>query len=432
MTGPFRMGWAMDYPSPQNYLEPLYSTQALPPAGRTSTFYSNPEFDALVAQGNAAAEQRGGDRALQPGRGRPARGHADHPAVLRRHPVGPLRRRRRRRRGRVRSGRHLGADPRRLTRRDDSGPTSTEVGPLAAFGVPTGTMRGWTEPRPAPSRTVGTPSPPPSPTTTSAASSATSACRPRAGCSTSAAASASGCSRPWRPHPARPASASTRPRRRSTRHAPGPTARNLPDRVTFEQADASGWSGEGFDAVLCIGATHAFGGLAETLTAVRAYLRPGGRVLLGEGFWEAPPSERALRELGAEPGELPDIAGLVAQAQEAGYEPGYAHLSTAAEWDHYEWSWTGALTEWALTEAPEADRQPALELAREHRRQYLAGYRHELGFATVVLHDVSGWGPKWCAGASFARARQSTISASASARPTHSAPSTDLPGSRSL
>jgi SAM-dependent methyltransferase len=166
-------------------------------------------------------------------------------------------------------------------------------------------------------------------------------------------------------------------------------ARDLADRVVLEQADAAGWDGEGFDAVLCIGATHAFGGLAQTLAAVRRYLRPGGRVLLGEGFWEAPPSERALRELGAGPGELPDIEGLVAAAQDAGYEPGYAHLSTTAEWDHYEWSWTGALTEWALTEAPDADRPAALELAREHRRQYLAGYRRELGFATLVLIDVS-------------------------------------------
>ncbi|GAA3183503.1 class I SAM-dependent methyltransferase [Blastococcus jejuensis] len=167
-------------------------------------------------------------------------------------------------------------------------------------------------------------------------------------------------------------------------------ARNLADRATFEQADASGWSGEGFDAVLCIGATHAFGGLAATLAAVRAHLHPGGRVLLGEGYWEAPPSEAALRELGAEPGELPDIAGLVAEAQESGFEAGYAHLSTAAEWDEYEWCWTGALTEWALTEAPAEDRVAALELAREHRRQYLAGYRGELGFATVVLHDAAG------------------------------------------
>lgn len=165
-------------------------------------------------------------------------------------------------------------------------------------------------------------------------------------------------------------------------------ARGLTERIAFEQAGASGWSGEGFDAVLCIGATPAFGGLTGTLRAVRGYLRPGGRVLLGEGFWEVPPSGRALCELGAEPGELLDMAGLVAEAQAAGYEPGYAHLSSTAEWDHYEWSWTGALAEWALTEAAEAERADALELAREHRRQYLAGYRHELGFATLVLHDL--------------------------------------------
>jgi len=50
--GPFRLGWVMDYPSPQNYLEPLYSTQALAPAGSNQTFYSNPAFDSLIAEGN--------------------------------------------------------------------------------------------------------------------------------------------------------------------------------------------------------------------------------------------------------------------------------------------------------------------------------------------------------------------------------------------
>ena len=57
VTGPFRMGWSMDYPSAQNFLEPLYATDA----GANFAFYSNPEFDALVAQGNAAAT---GDEAI--------------------------------------------------------------------------------------------------------------------------------------------------------------------------------------------------------------------------------------------------------------------------------------------------------------------------------------------------------------------------------
>lgn len=51
-TGPFRLGWAFDYPSPQNYLEPLYGTSAQPPTGSNFSFYSNEEFDDLIAQGN--------------------------------------------------------------------------------------------------------------------------------------------------------------------------------------------------------------------------------------------------------------------------------------------------------------------------------------------------------------------------------------------
>jgi oligopeptide transport system substrate-binding protein len=54
MTGPFRLGWAMDYPSPQNYLEPLYSQAAIPPNGSNRVFYTNEEFDDLVQQGNSA------------------------------------------------------------------------------------------------------------------------------------------------------------------------------------------------------------------------------------------------------------------------------------------------------------------------------------------------------------------------------------------
>jgi ABC-type transport system substrate-binding protein len=56
MTGPFRLGWGMDYPSPQNFLEPLFSKAAQPPNGSNTTFYDNPEFDDLVSQGNVAED----------------------------------------------------------------------------------------------------------------------------------------------------------------------------------------------------------------------------------------------------------------------------------------------------------------------------------------------------------------------------------------
>jgi len=50
VTGPFRLGWVMDYPSPQNYLEPLHATGG----SSNNTGYSNDQVDQLIAQGNQA------------------------------------------------------------------------------------------------------------------------------------------------------------------------------------------------------------------------------------------------------------------------------------------------------------------------------------------------------------------------------------------
>ena len=51
VTGPFRLGWGQDYPSPYNFLEPLYASYNAPPVGSNNTFYNNPDFDALLASG---------------------------------------------------------------------------------------------------------------------------------------------------------------------------------------------------------------------------------------------------------------------------------------------------------------------------------------------------------------------------------------------
>ena len=60
-------------------------------------------------------------------------------------------------------------------------------------------------------------------------------------------------------------------------------------------------------------------------------------------------------------------------------------LSDAVEWDSYEWSWVGSLTEWALDNPGHPGAAEARALAREHREQWLRGYRNVLGFATLVL-----------------------------------------------
>ncbi|MEU3611343.1 ABC transporter substrate-binding protein [Streptomyces sp. NPDC006872] len=52
MSGPFRAGWQMDYPLIQNFLQPLYYTNASSNDGK----WSNEEFDKLVDQANAETD----------------------------------------------------------------------------------------------------------------------------------------------------------------------------------------------------------------------------------------------------------------------------------------------------------------------------------------------------------------------------------------
>ncbi len=52
MKGMFRNGWVMDYPSIENFMTPLYGTNA----ASNDNDYSNPEFDKLLAEGAAATD----------------------------------------------------------------------------------------------------------------------------------------------------------------------------------------------------------------------------------------------------------------------------------------------------------------------------------------------------------------------------------------
>ncbi|MFC4114665.1 SAM-dependent methyltransferase [Nonomuraea zeae] len=161
-------------------------------------------------------------------------------------------------------------------------------------------------------------------------------------------------------------------------------ARGLSGRLSLHLMPAADFTGpELYDLVLCVGATHAFGGLKETMEAVARFVKPGGLALIGEGFWARPPGAELAEAIGT----YPDLAGTVAQAESHGWRTVYAHTSDLAEWDEYEWSWTGTLARWAAANpGPEGDQ--ALAVMREHRDLWLNGYRDKLGFVTLLLQRV--------------------------------------------
>jgi len=153
--------------------------------------------------------------------------------------------------------------------------------------------------------------------------------------------------------------------------------RGLADRVTFVQHEATTWH-EPADIVVCVAASHAMGGTLAALTRCRRLVRPHGRVLIGEGFWSAPPSPEARKTFG----DLPELPALVDLAVSAGLRPVYVGASTQDEWDAFESDWRAGLE---LAEEPEAR-----ALAAERREEYLRGYRGVLGFAWLVLAPEPG------------------------------------------
>ncbi|MEU7434350.1 class I SAM-dependent methyltransferase [Streptomyces sioyaensis] len=154
------------------------------------------------------------------------------------------------------------------------------------------------------------------------------------------------------------------------------------ERLVLHHQEAGDFvSSQPFDLVLSFGATHAFGGLLPTLAAARKHLAPGGRVLIGEGFWDRAPSQEAVEMLG----DFTDLAATVDRVVSDGWTPVHGHVSTRRELDDYEWACWGSLASWALDHPADPASSHALTTATTRRSEWLRAYRDTWGFVSLVL-----------------------------------------------
>ena len=157
--------------------------------------------------------------------------------------------------------------------------------------------------------------------------------------------------------------------------------RDVADRAKFVAHDASTWTSPA-DRVLCIGSAHAWGSSAAALRRLRGVVRPGGRLLFGDGCWEQPPSPAAAALFGE--GVL-SLAGLVDEVMETGWH--LLHLSTADqhEWDDFESTWKAGREDWLSTNPRDPRAGEVRAKLANQWTEYLGVYRGALGFAYLVL-----------------------------------------------
>lgn len=140
-----------------------------------------------------------------------------------------------------------------------------------------------------------------------------------------------------------------------------------------------------FDAAFCIGASHALGDYTMTLRTLSRLVKPGGHVVMGEGYWKRPPDAEYLASFGGTAEEMSTHAANVEEGVAMGLIPLYATTASQDEWDEYEWTYSANIEKHLLAhpEDPEADQMR--ERCRAWRSGYLRWGRETMGFGVYVF-----------------------------------------------
>lgn len=135
-----------------------------------------------------------------------------------------------------------------------------------------------------------------------------------------------------------------------------------------------------FDAVMCVGSTHAVGGYPRALAPLAALVRPGGIVVAGEGYWKQKPAPGYLAVLDGAEDEFTTHAGNAAVGVEQGLMQRFAIESSEEEWDAYEGLYSETVERFAAEHPDDPDHDAMLARIRPWRQAYLTWGRATLGF----------------------------------------------------
>lgn len=143
------------------------------------------------------------------------------------------------------------------------------------------------------------------------------------------------------------------------------------------------------DLAICIGSTHVFGAgdlaYPNTIQTLHRVVRPGGLILVGEGYWKRPPAPEYLQLIGEPVGIYRTHAENVSFAEHHGLVPLHANVSNDDEWDDFEWSHRASVERQALLQPDDPATRERMRRSREWRNAYLKWGRSTMGFGFYLF-----------------------------------------------
>jgi SAM-dependent methyltransferase len=153
--------------------------------------------------------------------------------------------------------------------------------------------------------------------------------------------------------------------------------------IELVQADAreASFEAAAYDAVLCLGASFIWNGLAGTLDALRPAVRPGGHLVVGEPYWRRWPLPPGIDAEG-----YCSLAETVARFEGSGLPVVTLIASSEDDWDRYESLHWRACEEWLAQNPDDPDAGEIRDRYLHWKEVYLTSQRGLLGWAFFV-----GW-----------------------------------------
>lgn len=152
-----------------------------------------------------------------------------------------------------------------------------------------------------------------------------------------------------------------------------------------EQFERALVSEDSLDLAICMGGGSAFGSFEACLRALKSLAKPGGLVLVDNGYWKQSPAPEYLELLGCEASIYQDHGHNRELGREQGLIPIYSRTSSQSEWDHFEGLYCQGIERYVAKAPEDPDAEAFLRRIRRWREAYFKWGRDTLGYGLYLF-----------------------------------------------